>query len=317
MHYAKYIAILWVVLFAIHSGYTHYQTSQVPTIDTLRAQTEEARQREEQARRDRETREDAESKAIYLECFHSATTQTGSRFDEQQKNAYECWKTNTNWTGKLAPSSEPPSRPIISKTSQNVSNQSTVWYTQTKTSSSWSEVQPTGKAQWKWVGTSVQGGWKVPRTQAGDPNGKTVSKGKEADYWLAYETAIKLIRKWEWYAPVSKWDVKQCSGWYGHKAPCGMKISKQQADKWLADDTHSWLSQVIKDFPKLHPEAQWSLASFRHNCPAGYSSVRKNGLKYFNSWCKVSKDKNGNILPEYTRWLTNRRAEEWKIISSK
>lgn len=303
------LALFWVI------AYTGIHIPKTQTIDSLRVQAEEARIREEQATKARMEHEDSLSKALYLECFNKATTQTGSRFDDQQKEAYDCWRTKTNWTGKLAPASEPPSRSIISNSSQNDSNKSTVRSDNERSSWGRSEVQQAQQAQGKWVATSGKDWPKVLSTQTVAPSWGTDPKGKEANYWMAYETAIKLIRKWEWYAPISKWDAKQCSGWYGHKAPCGSRISKKQADKWLADDTHSWLAQVVKDFPNLTPEAQGALASFRHNCPAGYASVRKNGLKYFNSWCKVSKDNNGKILPEYTKWLTNRRAEEWKFIS--
>lgn len=318
---AKYIAIFWVALIGgSYYIYQNFEAEKLPTIESIRNQTQEARIRAEEAEKNRLAAEDKLSQALYDSCYSQAITLTGVAFDEKQRRTYECWReelTKTNWTGKLAPASEPPSRPITSNSTKNVGNKSTVWNNQTGSQGTRSEVQPTGKTQGKWLGTSVQSGSKIPRTETVNQNGKAVQKWKEANYWLAYETAIKLIRKWEWYAPISKWDAKQCSGGYGHKAPCGMKVSKQQADKWLADDTHSWLSQVVKDFPNLSPEAQGALASFRHNCPAWYASVSKNGLKYFNSWCKISRDNDGNILPEYTRWLTNRRAEESKIIFSK
>jgi GH24 family phage-related lysozyme (muramidase) len=296
------LALLWV------TAYTGVHIPKNQTIDSLRIETAEARIREEEARKYREEREDAESQAIYLECFTQSTSQTGSRFDTQQREAYDCWRTKTNWTGKLAPSSEPPLWTIISNTTQNVSNKSTVWHHQTGTSWTGSKVQQAGKAQWKQLATTLQNWSKVSITQTVNKTWGTVTKGKGDDYWLAYETAIKLIRKWEGLRLKSYWDFSHCSIGYGFSYPCGKSITQKQADTMLSDRVHQDLKVIRSDFPKLDSEAQWALVSFKHNCPKGYSSVSKNWLKYFNSWCKSAGWKR-------LQGLVNRRSAEWKIIS--
>ena len=72
------------------------QNTKTQNVDTLRIQAEEARLREEQARRDREAREDNLSQALYDQCYSQSIALTGARFEEKQKRAYECWRTNTN-----------------------------------------------------------------------------------------------------------------------------------------------------------------------------------------------------------------------------
>ncbi len=320
---AKYLAIFWIALTGgSYYIYDTFQNSETPTLDSLRVQAEEARIREEEATKARLEWEDNFSKALYLECFDKATSQTGSRFDSQQKEAYECWReelTNTNWTGKLAPSSEPPSRPIISNSSQNVTNQSTIWPDKKGKSTridSQNKVQWAPQTSWKQVATTVQHWSEVQRTSSVSPSGGVGTKGKSTDYWLAYETAVKLIHRWEGLRLSAYKDVKQCSIWYWFywsKIPkdwkCKWSILQQKADTMLAESLKEDISVIRTDFPTLHAEAHGALASFKHNCPAWYQSIRKNGLKWFNSWCKSADG-------ERLQWLVNRRAAEWNIISS-
>ena len=296
------MALFWVI------AYTGVHIPKNQTIDSLRIETAEARIREEEARKYREEREDAESQALYLECFHQATSGTWIRFDEKQRNAYDCWRTKTNWTGKLAPSSEPPLWTIIPNTTKNVSNQSTVWHNQTWTSWTWDKVQQAPQASRKPVATTVQNRPKIPVTPTVNKTWGNGSKGNNTDYWVSYEVAVKLIRKWEGLRLKSYWDFSHCSIGYGFSYPCGKSITQKQADKMLSDRVHSDLKAIRSDFPKLDSEAQWALISFKHNCPAWYKSIRKNWLKWFNSWCKTA-------WWDRLKWLVNRRAEEWRIIS--
>lgn len=218
------------------------------------------------------------------------------------------------WT-KFNESSKEGKKLILQhNTIKNVCDKSKVWCSSQKASTSWGQIQPAPKASRKPMANTYKSGWKVPRPQSLNLSWGNGAKGKDTNYWLAYEEALAIIKNKEWYAPIAKWDAKQCSWGYGHKAPCGSKISKKQADIWLAQDTHMWLADVVRDFPDLHPEAQWALASFHHNCPAWYASVRKNGLKWFNSWCRIARDNNGDILTEYSKWLNNRRDYEWARI---
>jgi hypothetical protein len=66
-----------------------------PTIDSLRTQAQEARNREIQAKEDRETREDTLSQALYDQCYSESIALTGARFEEKQRKAHECWKSQT------------------------------------------------------------------------------------------------------------------------------------------------------------------------------------------------------------------------------
>lgn len=93
---AKYISIIALLLLAIGIFLTWFRNEKTPTIDSLRAETQEAIKREEEATKARMEREDNLSQALYLECFNKATSETGSRFENQQKEAYECWRTKTN-----------------------------------------------------------------------------------------------------------------------------------------------------------------------------------------------------------------------------
>lgn len=318
---AKYLALIGIALSALsYYIYDTFQNSKTPTLDSFRVQAEEARQREEEATRARLEREDNLSQALYDSCYSQAVSQTGSRFEEKQRKAYDCWReelTNTNWTGKLAPASEPPSRSITSNSSQNVTNQSTI--RSDKKGSSWSrsEVQQASQTDRKSVATLVPSQWKVSKPQAVTPAGNNRQKGTSPDYWVSYETAVKLIRKWEWLRLSAYKDVKQCSIWYWFywwKIPkdwkCKWSISQKNADSMLAESVHEDLAIIRVDFPNLHSEAHGALASFKHNCPAWYQSIRKNGLHWFNSWCKTADG-------ERLQGLVNRRSAEWKIISTK
>lgn len=98
MTYAKYA---YLVAFALLSTYLylHFQDPQAPTLDSLRVQAQESREREIQAQKDREVREDKLSEALYDKCLAEHRTLSGMLFAEKQKESYECWKeelTKTN-----------------------------------------------------------------------------------------------------------------------------------------------------------------------------------------------------------------------------
>lgn len=280
-----------------------------------------ARQRAEEAQKELEKAIDNQHEATWNRCYSDSIKNSSWRFIEKQRRAYECFKNevaNTNsWTVASA-SSEAPKRLILNN-SDHVKKSWTWWKIQGNQSSvSIPEHWGSKKGLEVWI-------WKTQKTDSGTrwywvkpDSGKLISwVSKEASFWRAYEEAVKLIQKFEWYAPVAKMDVKQCSGWFGHKAPCGMKVSKAQADKWLAEDAKKWISQVIADFPHLKPQAQWALASFMHNCPAWYRAVKTRWLKSFYSWCNVAYDSSGKVVQKYTAGLKKRRAEEALLIFSK
>ena len=256
-----------------------------------------------QAREKQQKLENEISRGVWEKCYTESLTLSGKVFDEQQWIAYQCWTSEKQkliyWTGNLTPVSEAPPKWIITKVS--AAELVTVPRVDKKDTKQAKSEKP------------------LPSVSPKSTYAQIVAKSSSIDdkYWKAYDTAIKMLRKYEGYAPVAKWDVKQCSWWYGRKAPCGMKISKSQADKWLAEDTRAWLSQVVKDFPNYTPEAQWALVSFRYNCPEWYASVKKNGIKYHSKWCKIAKDRNGNILSEYSLWLSTRRDSESRLIFKK
>jgi len=236
---AKYISIIALLLLAIGIFLTWFRNEKTPTIDSLRAETQEAIKREEEATKARMEREDNLSQALYLECFNKATSETGSRFENQQKEAYECWRTKTNWTGKLAPASEPPLRWITSNPSSNVTNKSTVWSIDPTASRDRSQIHATIQAQWKQVAISNLNRWKVPKGQILPQSGKTGSKGKESNClkktilrngWndprvqFAYDISCWNMDFIKTIEAESRWDVN--ASWDSHKAFWLCQINK-------------------------------------------------------------------------------------------
>jgi hypothetical protein len=96
MHHAKTALIYAIILAIPYFTFKTFFQEKPQTIDSLRAQTQDARDREIQAQKDREKSEDDYFQALYLECFDKETSQTGSRFDEKQRRAYECYRTKIN-----------------------------------------------------------------------------------------------------------------------------------------------------------------------------------------------------------------------------
>lgn len=88
-----------------------------------------------------------------------------------------------------------------------------------------------------------------------------------SNYWLAYETAIAQIHKWEGLRLSAYWDHAGYSIGYGTRAKSSTeKISKAEADRRLVSIVKPLLATVQKDFPNLHSEAQGALVSFAYNC---------------------------------------------------
>lgn len=173
--YAKYLSVLAIFALIAFAFFSFYNPTN-PTIDTLRTQAEEARIGEEEAQKARMEREDKLSQALYDSCYSQAIASTGTTFAKKQRNAYECWKQQI-WTGNLAPESEPPSRQIIPKTSQNVSNQSTLRPDSQGTSIVGNKIQQNQQAQGKWVAVSLTNGSKIPPNKAITQDGKTIQEG--------------------------------------------------------------------------------------------------------------------------------------------
>lgn len=312
---AKILAILWVAFIGgSYYIYNNFKAEELPTVESFRNQAQEARIRAEEAEKNRLAIEDKLSQALYDSCYSQAITLSGMTFDEKQRRTYDCWReelTNTNWTGKLAPASEPPSRPITSNSTKNVTNKSTVRSDNEGSSRGGSKVQQAQQTQGKWVATSGKNWPEVLVTKTITQTWGSISKGKETNYWLAYETAIAQIHKWEGLRLSAYWDHAGYSIGYGSRAKSkNEKISKTEADRRLISIVKPLLTQVISDFPNLRPEAQGALVSFAYNCHAGYQSVRKNGLQYHSQWCKTASW-------QRLGGLVKRRAEESRLIFSK
>lgn len=94
MHpYAKLLLIPLLISTIGYYIYTNgFHNEKAPTIDSLRTETQNAREREIQAQKDRETREDQLSEALYDKCLAEHRTLSGMLFAEKQKKSYECWK---------------------------------------------------------------------------------------------------------------------------------------------------------------------------------------------------------------------------------
>jgi len=73
---AKYISIIALLILAIGTYLTWFRNEENTSLNSLRIEATQAKEREEQATKDRETREDNLYKAIYLECFNKATSAT-------------------------------------------------------------------------------------------------------------------------------------------------------------------------------------------------------------------------------------------------
>lgn len=255
MHYAKYAYFVGFALLATYL-YFHFQDQKTPTLDSLRVQAQESREREIQAQKDREAREDKLSEALYDQCLAEHRALTGVLFAEKQKESYECWKeelAKTNsWT--VAPaSSGVPERIDTNPPLPNVTNQSTVRHNQKESSWARSEVQQAPKTPRQWVGASLPSGWKVSVTPTVNPNGKNQSKGSEQKICPA-----KVILRNGWNDPrvqhayniscwdmdfiktieaESRWDVN--ASWDSHKA------------FWLCQINKIYNPQMQKDYKAL------------------------------------------------------------------
>lgn len=276
------IAVIGVALIGV--TYWIFQNPEAPTLDSLRVQAQESREREIQAQKDREAREDTLSQALHDQCYSQSLTLTGVRYAEKQKKSYQCWKDeltkiNNSWTVASAISEAPPK-----------------WITPTTASPATKESIKKAQSPTK----PVQNVKKIELKQSSE----------KSKYWTAYEMAVNQIRKWEGLRLSSYWDYSHCSVGYGFSYPCGKKITAKQADLMLADMVKEKLPIVQKQFPNLSPEKQGVLVSFAHNCPAGYADIVRRGLSKHSLWCKTA---GGKIL----QWLVNRRAEESKILFSK
>jgi len=96
---AKYISIIALLIFAIGTYLTWFRNEENTSLNSLRIEATQAKEREEQATKDRMETEDKLSQAIYDSCYHDSLTNSGVTFDQKQRKAYDCWKkelTNTN-----------------------------------------------------------------------------------------------------------------------------------------------------------------------------------------------------------------------------
>jgi len=304
-----------IILILITASYAVY-TSNFPsttdqkttTVESFRIQAQEARDREIKAQEDRQERENNLSRAIWLECFDTATSQTGSNFASQQKESYECWKQNTtninSWTVTSANSEVPP-KWIISKTNditinlqqatRNISNANAIQWAKKINSK---PVEKIPKANSVTLGTTSSSGKWIEG-----------SKGTSKEiFWKSYEIAIVMIKKWEWLRLHAYPDYGHCSIGYGSYAKsCDEVITISEANRRLWVTVQTLIKTVQKDFPTLTSKQQGALASFAYNCSKWYKSLAKNWLKYHGQWCK-------------TAWgiklggLERRRAEESAIL---
>lgn len=93
------------------------------------------------------------------------------------------------------------------------------------------------------------------------------------DRGAALNVIVPLLKDWEEFTPVAKWDV---DGWmigYGHHGPevnQGMKIDSSRALELLWEDAGARADLIIPKLPKiLNPNQLGSLISFVYNVGPG------------------------------------------------
>lgn len=313
MNYAKIIFIVLVLALLASIAYSvtiHHSSDH--SIDSIRAEAQEARSREIQAQKDREAREDSLSQALYDQCYSEAIAGTGSRFERKQKETFSCWREkleienkNQSWT--VAPAKSGEAWWIIPNAQAYEPDQSTIRSPDTRISSGTNTIQPAHKADRKPVATTHQDKQQIQESQGVYQS----PEYGEKKYWAAYSVAIAHIQKWEGLYLTAYPDFWACSIWWGTRArSCSEKISRSEADRRLGLIVRSLTTRIQKDHPKLSSEKQGVLVSFAYNCERGYRAVTKHGLKYHSQWCRSA---DGIRL----QWLVDRRAEEAKILFSK
>lgn len=145
-------------------------------------------------------------------------------------------------------------------------------------------------------------------------NIKKVSQAKaqenysQSGFWMTYDLAIPLIRKYEWLHLKAYWDYKGYSIGYGTRAKHANEVITQaEADRRLWSIVKQLVTRVQRDFPTLTPKQQAGLVSFKYNCNSGYNDVKKRGLWQHKYWCRTA-------WGERLQWLVNRRLEEQNLI---
>lgn len=131
-----------------------------------------------------------------------------------------------------------------------------------------------------------------------------------------------LIKGFEGFAPVAKWDVRQHSGGYGTRAQPGERFTPELAEQRLREEVspvNSWISQNVK--VPLSPEQRAALNSFGYNL--GVDDLQKllpdinrgdwatvgGRMETFN---KALNEKTGQLEP--LAELTKRRLQEAAMV---
>lgn len=133
-------------------------------------------------------------------------------------------------------------------------------------------------------------------------------KSNDSDFWMTYDLAIPLIRKYEWLHLKAYWDYKGNSIGYGTRAKHANEVITQaEADRRLWNIVKQLVTRVQRDFPTLSPKQQAWLVSFKYNCNSGYNDVKKRWLWQHKYWCRTAWNKK-------LQGLVNRRLEEQNLI---
>lgn len=234
------LVIFIVASYAITTSYLSSTTDQkTTTVESFRVQAQEARDREIQAQKDRQERENNLSRAIWLECFDTATSQTGSNFASQQKESYECWKqgtTNINsWTVAPAISGDPHRKLILKSNDSTTNLQQTVGNIPNANSTQWVKkinskpVEKVSKANPVTLGTSNSGG-KWGERQKGTSKKVCPTKTILRKWWN--DPRVQYAYNISWWdmdfiktiEAESKWDVN--ASWDSHKSFWLCQINK-------------------------------------------------------------------------------------------
>ncbi len=135
-------------------------------------------------------------------------------------------------------------------------------------------------------------------------------------------STLDFIKQEEGFAPIGVRDGRQNSSGYGTKARLGERITREEAERRLVNETgqtETWLDRNVK--VPLSPERRTAFVSFAHNL--GIDDLQKL-LPDINAgdWGRVAsrmlsfnkaEDENGNLVEN--RGLKNRRIREAALVS--
>jgi GH24 family phage-related lysozyme (muramidase) len=155
-----------------------------------------------------------------------------------------------------------------------------------------------------------------------DPEPTPLATGVEEHSAAPGLSTLDFIKQEEGFAPIGKRDGRQNSSGYGTKARLGERITREEAERRLVNETgqtETWLDRNVK--VPLSPGRRTALVSFAHNL--GVDDLQKL-LPDINAgdWDRVAKrmltfnkqeGEDGNLV--VNKGLTNRRIREAALVS--